>query len=849
MTHTKFSLKEWAGELAQQARIIKEELTLYLNNAPSTDPFWLFLNNIKNNLGMELEINNFADIVAQSITCGLFTMKMWETNLTQHHVKMIIEELWMATYLRTGLTKGYEHLFPDFKKLFFREVKLNRLMNLLNTDAFNSFIDEFDGNHRDNDLITAFSKHFLEVYNPKEKKKRGVFYTPTPIVAFIVRSVDWILQTEFNLTNGLVSGSKFQIIDPAMGTGTFLEFVMKEIKAIFDKNRTCSGQEFNKAERNGTLYREILPKLVGFEILMTPYIITQLKLKNYLKKWGFEFQLTRKLRCFLTNTLNTDVDTIKEPISIIIGNPPYARASANKGQYIETLMQSYKKDVRQEKNIQPLSDDYIKFLRWAQELIERAGRGIIGMVTNHTYLTGIVHAGMRKELMRVFDHIYLLDLHGSKIIHEEVPDGAQDENVFNIKQGVCIGFFIKNPSINEKKIYRFDLFGSKESKYNWLLNNTLSTTPWLDISNIRPGAPFFVGTTIKLEREYQQFYSLSELFTFYNVGGKPGDDKLLVGRDKHEVQENLANFIKSIRENKEIGKLTEAKQKLLRNWENFSINLANFEQYNYRPFDIRWTYYDPMIWTRPVKKLKEICKDNILLLSSRIVKDANFAHVFVSSIFTDVIFLSNTSSVNCFVFPLLVKDKQGKRSWNITVLYRQYLQRRGIELKNMKSIAPIAYIYAILWGSFFRTRYNFFLRQDFPRIPFIDNQGAFNKLVSFGEELMTLHLNWNTSEQDLEMYEHNTKREPFILKLVKYVGETLYINSQKEIAEIPKAVWNFRIGKYQICQKWWKDRLRKKLAMEDINSFLQLVNLIKDTLQIVRKIDSLDWDRILNHQG
>ncbi len=834
------NIEQLAKGVASRSKKIKENMLNYLARAPMEDPFFKFRDYITEICGESLKTSNLVDMFIQSIACGLFTLKLTEGRLTDSSIERLMK------FFSSNLSKSQNNgrIIENFSKIVpLEKLNFNELENFLNKQDFLAINKEFNAKIQPTDVITSFYEAFLKAYNPKQRIKRGIFHTPSPIASFIVRSIDKILRNEFKFVNGLAEISKFQIIDPASGTGTFLEHVVKEVKTSFDKKHKDMDEDLKSKKWIEFLEHQFLPNLIGFEILITPYLITQLRLRKRLAIAEDKFEKL-VLRCYLANTLSLEAGDWKRPVSIVIGNPPYARSSANKGTYIEELMNSYKKGVRHERNIQPLSDDYIKFIRWAQELIDRSGQGIIGLVTNHTYLTGIVHTGMRKELMRIFDQIYILDLHGSKIRHEDTPEGEQDENLFDVKQGICIGLFVKNPEINDKKILHFDLFGPKDHKCVWLVGNDVETIPWENISNIRSGAPFKPRITVSKESEYTKFHDLTELFSFYNVGGKPGDDRLLVGRDRSSLREKIQAFVSKVEEGEGLGRLTEAKQKFLRNISEFVINDLNFERYNYRPFDIRWIYYDPLIWTRPVKKLKELCGNNLLLLSSRIVKDAKFAHLFVTNLFTDVIFLSNTSSVNCYVFPVFGHSGDQKKNWNLSPLYIDYLQKMGESLEDTSSIVPIAYVYAILSSNIFRDRYDYFLKQDFPRVPFIKNQEIYKKLVEWGMELINLHLNWEKIDPQPEIQSNVQDGAKIDAKFLKWKNNKLYINSENFFSEIDEGVWNFRLGKYQVCRKWLQDRKEGKIAHEDINSFCKIIILIKDTIRIIENIDSLDWESI-----
>ncbi len=351
------------------------------------------------------------------------------------------------------------------------------------------------------DPVVHFYETFLTAYDRKVREMRGVYYTPEPVVSYIVRSIDHILKTRFGKPQGLADDETL-ILDPAVGTATFLYMVINEI------HNTNISQE-QQGRWNNYVAEKLLPRIFGFELLMAPYAVAHLKLGLLLQETGYEFKSDQRLVIYLTNTLDEAIkhsetlfaEWISEeanaaaeikkdrPIMVVLGNPPYSVSSTNKGEYIERLMERYKAAVRNERNIQPLSDDYIKFLRFAHDRIERTGYGIVGMITNHTYLSGIVHRGMREELVKSFSEIYILNLHGSALLGEKAPDGGKDENVFDIRQGVAIALFVRKPGVSSSAQVQYaDVWGSREEKYLNLLDNDISSTEW---QCLYPAKPFF----------------------------------------------------------------------------------------------------------------------------------------------------------------------------------------------------------------------------------------------------------------------------------------------------------------------------------------------------------------------
>ncbi|NVM30507.1 MAG: N-6 DNA methylase [Candidatus Helarchaeota archaeon] len=850
-------------ELAELTKKVQAQMKLVFNNEDMNGPIHQILKHVKTNLIHDLTRENFPEIFAQTMICALFTIKVIKKGAFS--TKDLIESV-------------SNH--PSLEYLF-RNTLQNPLRNSIGLDKVIEFLTELDSeallndhecSNIETDLITRFYDLFLRALNTQQKRRRGVFHTPLPITSFIIRSIDYLLRTQLGCHEGFAD-AKIQILDPAIGTGTFIEQTMKLIHSTFEKNNAHLSKEKLNSRWNEFMSKHLLRKLFGFELLMAPYILTHLKLDSLLTETGYQFSIFPRLNIFLTNALDggvipnssgalnkysredilaSDIKT-SDQVSVIIGNPPYSRSSKNTGAFIEHLMDSYKASVRTEKNIQPLSDDYIKFIRLAQDLIERTGWGIIGMITNHTYLMGIIHRGMREELMKAFDHLYFLNLHGSLIIYENHPTGIKDENIFGIKQGVCIAFFLKHPNLEQKKIFYFDLYGTKENKFEWLKSNDVSTISWADISNIIPGAPFTIGSSLTQASEYHQFHSLTEIFEFYNVGGKPGDDKLLVAFTPYELENNIQDFLLKAKKSEPLGKITEAKGKVLRLLEKLSYDKSKMERYNYRPFDIRWTYYDPSFWTRPVRKLKEQCHENTLFLCSRIVKDNEFSHVFVSKLFTDVIFLSNTSSVNCYVFPLLKRNQAGNHSWNLTPLYLQFLEEMGFNNPELDSIAPLAYPYAILFSNKFRKRYDVFLKRDFPRIPFIRDPALFTQLVELGTKLINLHLHPENLDLNPEITTNISDNDKIKKGFPKFKDNRIYIDSDKWLQGINEDDWTFKIGKYHVCKKWLKDRITQKIQKKDIIFYLKILNLIKESIRLIKEIDLImdlvNWDSISNSRN
>lgn len=464
------SPKQLAEMMAGKARLLSEVIERALtsdadNQEDSTlkDQMTAF----KQILIHDITPKGFADVYAQTIAYGMFAARLHDSSL--------------ETFSRQEAAELIPKSNPFLRKLFGYiagpdiDDRIKWIVDSLTEIFLACNVDEILKNYgrstKMEDPIIHFYETFLSEYDPALRKARGVWYTPAPVVSFIVRAVDEILKSDFGLPKGLADNSKtkvkvkvqnkqieqevhkVQILDPATGTGTFLAEVVKHIHKQFVGQQ---GIWSNYVETH------LLPRLNGFELLMASYAMAHLKLDLLLTETGYKPTKTQRLRVYLTNSLeesHPDADSLfaswlsteaneanhikrDTPVMVVMGNPPYSVSSSNKSEWIEKLTADYKKDLN-ERNIQPLSDDYIKFIRYGQYYIEKNGSGILAYISNNSFIDGIIHRKMREELMNTFDKIYILDLHGNAKKKEISPDGSADQNVFDIMQGVSINIFVK----------------------------------------------------------------------------------------------------------------------------------------------------------------------------------------------------------------------------------------------------------------------------------------------------------------------------------------------------------------------------------------------------------------------
>ena len=409
------------------------------------------------------------------------------------------------------------------------------------------------------DPIVHFYETFLAQYDPGELERRGVYYTPEPVVGYIVRSLHGLLKTEFDKHDGLASDG-VTLLDPAAGTMTFVARAAQEAVAEFEAKYGSGGRE-------DFIRRHILQNFYALELMMAPYAVGHLKMSFFLEELGHRLTNDERVPFYLTNTLDTEeleqsrlpgLSSLAEesrlagavknqtPILLILGNPPYSGHSSNTGAWIRRLIDEYKQvDGKPlgEKNPKWLQDDYVKFLRFAQWKIEQAGRDVVGMITNHSYLDNPTFRGMRQSLMHTFDDIYILDLHGNSLKKETGPGGSLDQNVFDIRQGVAIAFFVKRGSEKERdtRVHHAELYGDRESKYTYLNDHDRGSTEW---QQINPASPFylFVSRDDVLEAEYSQLTSIPDVFPVNSVGIVTARDRLTIRWSEREAWDTVRAF-------------------------------------------------------------------------------------------------------------------------------------------------------------------------------------------------------------------------------------------------------------------------------------------------------------------
>lgn len=893
-----YDARRLATELAKRTRFLKDVIHEELNVGVDLcvypkekgehigSPLQGFYKAFKEHLISGLTKEDFADLYSQTIAYGLFAAR------TRFNPPI------------PPLGKGGEGGFDGFNRKLaydsipptigilrdvFQFVSLGKLpqqmewiiddiSDVLATTNVYKILDEYFNKHKGKDPIVHFYETFLAEYDPKTREKRGVYYTPEPVVSYIVRSLQHILKEHFNKKDGFANNS-VTVLDPAAGTLTFLAEAAKLAVEEFTS-------KYGEGKKTGFIKEHILKNFYAFELMMAPYAIGHLKMSFLLEELGYGLQGDDRFKLYLTNTLEMEELTQtelpgmaslseeshlagkvkkEEPILVILGNPPYSGHSSNIGEWITEEIKAYHQiDGKPlgEKNPKWLQDDYVKFIRFAQWKIDAAGEGVLGFITNHSYLDNPTFRGMRQSLMQSFDEIYLLDLHGNSLKKEKCPDGSKDENVFDIQQGVAIALFVKKKGI-KKKISHSEIWGKREDKYQWLNKHDLTTTKW---KRLNPKSEFylFVPRDEGLLKQYESYPKITDIFPVNSVGIVTARDNFTIDFDRNTLKRRIMQFRDKKMPDEIIGqtyglkdktnwKLKEARESVIKDddWEKAITKIL------YRPFDEQWVFYHDALIERSRKEvMQHMLHENLGLVTVRQVAEGVFNHTFVSnSLIESRVTLSNKGIG--FLFPLYLyqqkeKDKPKKRSFGTTMMLfepeAEYAAKRPnlspalleeLTKEFKKEPTPeqiFYYIYAILYSNTYRTKYAEFLKIDFPRIPFTRDFKLFKKMAGYGERLVELHLLKASDDAPIARFQGSGNDK---VEKLRYERGKLFVNNDQYFEGIAPEVFEYQIGGYKVLDKWLKDRKGRVLSLDDIKHYCAIVSSIQKTIEIQKEIDDI----------
>ena len=891
------SASRLAKLMAGKARLLEniiEQALMDETYSEANDTLQAQYQSFRDFLIQELTKQDFADIYAQTIAYGMFAARLHDPtpeDFSREEAGRLIPKT--NPFLRNLFNNVAGNELDDRITWV-----VDDLVTVFQATNLQEIMKAYGEDKRHHDPMIHFYEDFLSEYNPKLRKSKGVWYTPQPVVSFIVRAVDEILQKEFNLPEGLADYSmiekevaveqsydgrskdgmkhamkrfhRVQILDPATGTGTFLAEVVNQ---IYDRYRDQQGIWQQYVEQH------LLPRLNGFEILMASYAVAHLKLDMLLSETGYQHQSEKRLHVYLTNSLEesnneprtlfaqwlsreaAEANVIKRdcPVMVMIGNPPYSVSSQNNGKWISNLLVNYKKNLN-EKNIQPLSDDYIKFIRLGQEYITRTGEGVLAFICNNSFIDGIIHRQMRKELMKTFDKIYILNLHGNTRKKETAPDGSKDENVFDIMQGVSINIFYRSSkeSQDECRIFYHEIYGTREEKYAYLNSHNINDVQWKELQPKEP-YNFFITKDFSLQEEYEKGFKIDELMVSYISGVQSGRDDIYVDMNK----EILGNRVKTLLSGnltpdfiKKYKVVDSSSYPLLKRMQSSIFDAGKIVKYYYRLFDKRFIYYDKDLIKRSFYNvLQHTLKDNVSFLLSKQQSSFDFQHIIVSDCVSDMNAVSMQTREGNYVFPLYVYKENMGQEERIVNFNKELYDKIAKGLNYLPCyddnvlVDPISdyngvlypqalfdYIYAVLHSPSYRERYKEFLKIDFPRIPYPTDWEKFRDLAELGEELRQLHL-----MEDMPSKTGITFPIAGSLQVdcYRWQDNRVYINAEQYFEGVPESAWNFFIGGYQPAQKWLKDRKGMTLSFEDVKHYGRIIYVLLETERIMQEIDGI----------
>jgi len=861
-----------AIELAKRTRFLRDEVIsveMEENGSRGHKQIIGFYEAFKNYLIATLTEKQFADIYAQTITYGLFAARSRADG--EFNRKLAFDFIPRTI----GILRDVFRFISLEEPPKSMEIIVDDIAEILNVADINKILHEYYRTGKGKDPIIHFYETFLATYDPEIRERRGVYYTPEPVVGYIVRSIHSILKSHFNLSDGLAS-EEVKLLDPAGGTLTFpAEAIRLSVEEFKEK--------YGKGGLHHWIKKHILEDFYAFELLMAPYAIGHLKIGFILDELGYKMADDERFKLYLTNTL--EIEEIKQtympglsslseesylagkvkkeqPILVILGNPPYSGISANINEWTERLLkqdingaQSYYKVDGQplgEKKLW-LQDDYVKFLRFAQWRIQTSGYGIVGMITNHSYLDNPTFRGMRQSLMKTFDEIYILDLHGNSYKNETTPDGGKDENVFDITRGVAIALFIKNREAKEPKVFHLDIYGLREEKYEWLDKNDFDTKNYQEIKPASPWYFFIPRNTLHIQR-YLEWKKIGEIFPVNVTGIVTARDKFVIGFDENEIRSRMMQFrnlslpdeliVQTYNLKDTRGwKLTSARKKLAKdsNWNSY------YQKILYRPFDVRTIYYtETMVdWGRP-EFMRHMLEENIGIVTSRQAQ-SGFKHVFISDKMIEFNLTGTAGRYGSgYLFPLYLYTEKNKKDLftqhqtekepNIPAAIFEKLQSVYGERPSPEDI--LYYIYGVFYSNIYRKTYAEFLKIDFPRVPFTADYDLFKKMGELGKQLADLHLLKSPAlDPPVAKYQGSGTNDRIEKITYKEDEQRIYINEDKYFEGVTPELWNYYIGGYQVLQKYLKER--KGRNMDDAPRYCRIVTALSKTIEIQKQIDGI----------
>lgn len=866
-----FSAESLAVELAKRTRFLRDEVITeeLKEEAAGRGEIRGFYRAFQRYLLPELDETQFADLYSQTLVYGMFAARSrsgedFSRSTAFNHIPPTI-----------GILRDVFRFISLGDLPVQMEVIIDDIADVLAAADLERILHQFDRAGRGRDPIVHFYETFLSAYDPALREQRGVYYTPEPVVKYIVRSIHEILKEDFKLKDGLADPA-VTLLDPSAGT---LTFPAEAIRLAVEEHT----RKYGTGDKGRFLKEQLLKNYYAFELMMAPYAVGHLKMSFLMDELGCPLEGDERFQLYLTNTLSMeeiylsdvpglsslseesqDAARVKQkPILVILGNPPYSGISANQSDWTERLLktdmdgaQSYYTidgEPLKEKNPKWLQDDYVKFLRFAQWKVQRAGEGVVGMITNHGYLDNPTFRGMRQSLMKTFNEIHVLNLHGSSLKKEKTPEGGKDENVFDIRPGVAVVLLVKQRGREGCTVKQADLFGTREVKYAWLEDHSLGTTEFKDTRAASPWY-FFMQNGVESLSEYLHWPRIDHIFPRNSVGIVSGRDDLTMNFNRHDLWVKIQSFS---RLEPEMARSAYQLGKDSRDWQ---ISLAQKDLIDsgpdqqrivpilYRPFDIRYTYYTGKSRGFHCMPRGEVMRhmlegENLgLCLAKRVEGDHDWQHVFISDQMITHHSVSMKEVNSLFPLYLYPSDPEGGMfsgafSGRTPNLDPQLVVRLATAYGRKPAPEEILYyIYGVFYSNLYREKYAEALRIDFPRVPFTGSAEVFAQMSALGKRLAGLHL-LKSDELDPPTARYQGSGQDDTIERVVYEPENrrVVINSEKYFEGVPPEVWNYQVGGYQVLNKYLKDR--KGRRMDDPVRYVRIVTALAKTIEIQKEID------------
>ena len=883
---TNMNMRGLAGMMADKASLIRNILIRELQGhngfcGPAGQQYKAF----RKYLNQNVTPAEFADILAETLIHGIFAA----------HIQDIASnrpEGW-------NIPEFSNKLFPGNIADFNTEISeiLNDLTNLFQNPDITGLMKKFNTTPGQEDPFPRFHEDFLAAYNPSRRETRGVWYTPEPVIDFMVRSIDQILRSEFRLIDGLADSSRItiesnigkndtkgqpiiqknrihrvQILDPATGTGGFPD---KIIDLIALKKRHVIRDGWSDY-----IKQDLIPRLHGFEVMMPSHALCHMKLNMKLREEGYHTGPDAPpLSIHLTNSLETGgrdiihdlftgqwsdqetfetrkINTIRteNPILCVMGNPPWSGESANKGQWASELIAPYRmepggKTGLKEKNYRWINDDYVKFIRLAEQMITKTGSGILGFVTNHGYIDNPTFRGMRWHMMQKFDRIYILDLHGNSKKNETAPDGSPDVNIFNIRQGVAILFGIKHSQkkqdepIITAEVFHAEFQGSRESKYNHLRQ-----TGWGDIAwtKLKPDPKHLLFRPIdqKLLKTYESGFNLAEFMPINHVALQSHRNGFALDMNRDAIKQRLDDMRdeqlsdNDFRKRHDLSDTNNWKVSSARARARTNLNLdEKIIPCDYRPFDRRYCMLDEVMMDHPRWSLLKniLLPDNFGLNFIRQTKSESWQHGLVSRFPTPSVFMEIKDGSSLALFQIQEDIDKTRRVNFKPELWKKFRSMASDE-NHEKPDEPAVfdYIYGVLYCPAYRKTFNEFLKIDFPRIPWPSTPAEFRDVSKKGNQLRHLHLMEPDAIGDTP-YPFPIDGNGIVVKPEFNTGK-VFINETQYFDNVPALAWNMMIGGYRPARRWLKDRKGRVLSNEETQHYKRIIKILVETDRIMKTI-------------